>query len=225
MADITLFKKIADLVTGLIKGQLNSPGGLAATISFPLAEAPIETNSVSESDDIDWTNLSSRINKRFTVKEALYLHSWDAMHVPSEEEKKAIVEIANLVEKAADIIAQKTGTKALVQVHAWMRPEKANIPGSKWDGHDYNRFIYETQVWKDLTPEEKAKKHVPNSPHKTGHAVDFHISGFEGAINCAKIRQILLPHLEELGLRMEDLHGGWVHLDNLPVIHLRFFKP
>jgi hypothetical protein len=233
MADFTLLKKIADLVTGLIKGQINSKDGLAATMSFPLMEAPVrnpaqnasEPVELPESHEIDWTNPSSRINKRFTVKEALFLPSWGVMHVPSEDEKKAIVEIANLVEKAADIIAQKTGTKGLVSVHAWMRPEKANCPGSKWDGHDYNRYIYETQVWKDLTPEEKAKKHVPNSPHKTGHAIDFHISGFEGAANCAKIRQILLPHLEELGLRMEDLNGGWVHLDNLPVIHLRFFKP
>lgn len=175
--------------------------------------------------ELDWNDLQSRINKYFSVKEALFLPSWGVAHVPSEDEKKAILEIAAGVEMAADVIAAALGKPVHVSVHAWMRPEKANCPGSQWDGQDYNRYIYETQVWKDLTPAQKAEKKVPLSPHRTGHAIDFHIIGFEGVEGCAKIRQILLPKLEELGLRMEDIVGGWVHLDNLPVIHLRFFKP
>lgn len=187
-------------------------------------KAPIQTPIVVQ-NEIDWSNPKSKITPRFSVSEALTLPSWGVMHVPSDEEKKAIIGICEKVGKAADILEKIIGRKVSISVHAFMRPEKANIPGSKWDGMDYNRYIYETQVWKDLTPEEKVKKKVPKSPHRTGHAIDFHIIGFEGAVKCAQIRQMLLPHLEELGLRMEDLNGGWVHLDDMAVVNKRFFKP
>lgn len=175
--------------------------------------------------ELDWNDPVSRLSEYFFVKDALFLNSWGTSHNPSEEEKQAILGIANDVSKAAKVIEKALGKSVLFKVHAWMRPEHANCPGTKWDGMDYNRYIYETQVWKDLTSAQKAEKRVPQSPHRTGHAIDFHIVGFEGPEGCAKIRQILLPHLEELGLRMEDISGGWVHLDNLPVIHSRFFKP
>lgn len=220
-------KKIVDQIIQAIMGFLgkNAPAELAKPVApilvkdvpvqVPVAEAP--------QANIDWTNPKSKITSRFSVGEALMLQSWGVMHVPSEDEKSAIVGIAIGVGKAADILEQKLGRHVSINVHAFMRPEKANIPGSEWDGHDYNRYIYETQVWKDLTPEEKAKKIVPHSPHRTGHAIDFHIVGYEGPDKCQEIREILAPHLEELGLRMEKIHGGWVHLDDLPVVNERWF--
>lgn len=186
---------------------------------------PVQPVKVQIEPEVNWNDPKSKLSENFSVKEALYLPSWGAQHVPSEEEKKAIKGIAEKVTKAINILEKKLGKQLQVSVHAWMRPGQANIPGSKWNGGDYNRYIYETQVWKNLTPEQKAQKKVPNSPHKTGHAIDFHIVGYEGKAKCAEIRQLLLPHLEELGLRMEDLEGGWVHLDDLPVVHNRFFKP
>ena len=221
MENSSFLQKLLDFVASLIKKQADSPQGISASISFPLVEAPKE----QPKPEIDWSNPNAKISARFTVKEALLLQSWGVMHVPSEDEKKAILAIAEKVEKAADIVAQKLGVKALVSVHAWIRPGKANCPGSKWNGYDYNRYVYVTQVFKGLTQEEISKKHIPESPHKTGHAVDFHIVGFEGPEGCAKIRAVLLPELEALGIRMEDRDGGWVHLDDLPVIHSRFFKP
>lgn len=194
-------------------------------VANKIATEPLKPADTTNKIAIDWSDPKAKITSRFSVGEALTLQSWGVIHVPSEEEKAAIVGISNAAGKAMDVLEKIIGRHVSINVHAFMRPEKANIPGSKWDGMDYNRYIYETQVWKDLTPEEKAKKTVPKSPHRTGHAIDFHIGGFEGAEKCAQIRQMLLPHLEELGLRMEDLNGGWVHLDNLPVVHARFFKP
>lgn len=192
-------------------------------------EAPKQDNSqnkeVKMENNIDWSNPHSKIAPRFSVGEALTLQSWGVMHVPTEEEKIAMIVIANKVCKAADMLEQKLGKKVIINVHAFMRPEKANIPGSKWDGMDYNRFIYEEQVWANLTPEEKAKKTVPKSPHRSGRAIDFHISGYEGAEKCQEIRLLLAPNLEELGLRMEKIKGPWIHLDDLPVVHDRWFTP
>lgn len=192
----------------------------AKEVAKPVAEVAVQVPA-----GVDWSDPKSRLSANFSVGEALTLPSWHVMHTPSESEKAAIQGIATKVSKAIAVVSAAIGHDAHASVHAWMRPGVATIPGSEWDGKDYNRYIYETQVWKDLTPEEKAAKRVPDSPHKTGHAIDFHIVGFEGKEGCAKIRAILLPHLEELGLRMEDLDGGWVHLDDLPVGHARFFKP
>lgn len=214
MADKNLINKLFDLVLPFLQKKA------IEQVSAPVA--PVEVNIEPE---IDWTNPACKIVSRLSVKDALLLPSWGAYHVPSEDEKAAMLGIAKKVNNVIDKLSLQLGKELHINVHAWMRPEKANIPGSKWDGKDYNRYIYETQVWKDLTPEEKALKKVPNSPHKTGHAIDFHIVGYEGKEKCAEIRKLLLPLLEEFGLRMEDLDGGWVHLDDLPVIHLRFFKP
>lgn len=213
-----IFSKLIDLAASFLskKAADTAQAAPAAPVAQPAPEAP---------KGIDWANPACQISRHFKIKEALLLPSWSAYHSPSEEEKEAIQGIADKVEKALDVISQAIGHEAHVDVHAWMRPAVASIPGNKWDGKDYNRYIYETQVWKDLSPEEKAKKSVPNSPHKTGHAIDFHVIGFEGKEGCAKIRAILEPKLEELGLRMEDISGGWVHLDDLPVGNKRFFKP
>jgi putative chitinase len=61
-----------------------------------------------------------------------------------------------------------------------------------------------------------------NSAHTKGMACDFHVGG----MTCDEVRNKLLPKLEELGLRMEDLPGSnWVHVDNRYQGGKRFFKP
>lgn len=225
--DKNMLDQIIQLILGIFgkKSAAPAPAPVQATIVVQNPPKVESQTTIVVQNPIDWSNPKSKITPRFSVKEALELQSWGALHVPSEDEKKAIVGICEKVEKAADVLEKIIGRKVSISVHAFIRPEKANIPGSQWDGKDYNRYVYETQVWKNLTAEEKAKKTVPKSPHRTGHAIDFHIVGFEGKEKCAQIRQMLLPHLESLSLRMEDLDGGWVHLDDLPVVNKRFFKP
>lgn len=223
-AILGFFKKqataeIAKPVAEIVMKQVTQTPKVVQNEEKPAVQTPLVVQT------IDWSDPKAKITPRFSVGEALTLQSWGVMHVPSEEEKAAIISIAEGVGKAADVLEAALGRHVSINVHAFMRPEKANVPNSKWNGYDYNRYIYETQVWKDLTPEQKATKKVPKSPHRTGHAIDFHIIGFEGKEGCAKIRAMLLPHLESLGLRMEDIDGGWVHLDNLPVVNKRFFKP
>lgn len=223
--DNELLSKIIDLVISFFKAKALPAIEKAAVKEVSKPVAPIQVQIEPSQPEIDWSNPNARLSANFSVKEALTLNSWHAMHAPSDQEKEAIKGIALKVTKAIYVLARETGKEIHVNVHAWMRPEVANIPGSEWNGKDYNAWIYNNEVWKDLTPEERSKKHVPNSPHKTGHAIDFHVMGYEGKEGCAKIRTILLPHLESLGLRMEDLNGGWVHLDDLPVKVNRFFKP
>lgn len=224
-----LLKQGLELLSTLLKtkGVEKVANTVAKEVSKPVApvEVTIEPAKPAEQPAIDWKNPKSRISPNFTVSEALTLPSWGVMHEPSEAEKEAIKNIGEKVSKIVAAVAKKLGKDLHVSVHAWMRPGAAHIPGSQWDGKDYNRYIYETQVWKGLSPEEMAKKTVPNSPHKTGHAIDFHIVGYEGKAKCSEMRALMLPLLQEFGLRMENMEGGWIHLDDLPVVTNRFFKP
>lgn len=221
MADKSFLQQIIDLGLSFLTKKT------VQEVTKPVAPVHVNVDPVAAptAPVLDWNDPASKVSAHFTVKEATYLNSWATSHHPTDEQKAAILGIAAGVERAIAVIEKEIGKAIHINVHAWMRPDQAICPGTQWDGKDYNRYIYETQVWKDLTPAQKAEKHVPLSPHRTGHAVDFHVIGFEGKEGCLKIRQILVPHLEELGLRMEDLDGGWVHLDDLPVVHSRFFKP
>jgi hypothetical protein len=150
---------------------------------------------------INWDNPKEKISKHFTVKEATYLPSWDIYHKPSEEEKKEILKLANIMDEIRDRIGKP------VAVHVWIRPKKVNCPGHARDGQDYNLFIG-----------SKSTK----SGHIFGQAIDFHISGIP---NCSDVREMILPWLEEFDIRMEDIQGGWVHIDTKEVKYNRFFKP
>lgn len=61
-----------------------------------------------------------------------------------------------------------------------------------------------------------------HSSHIKGEAMDWHAEG----LDCDKVRELLIPSLESLGMRMEDRPGSnWIHTDISKVISHRFFKP
>jgi hypothetical protein len=61
-----------------------------------------------------------------------------------------------------------------------------------------------------------------NSYHVRGLACDFQVRNMH--INDAK--DALKPHLERLNIRMEDIKGNWIHIDQGdPGSSKRFFKP
>ena len=154
--------------------------------------------------EVNWLDPKAKVSKYFTVHECTFLPSWRIYHQPSEEEKKTIIEFA----KTMDIVRERIGKP--ITVHVWIRPKSVNAPGSDRHGQDYNLFIG-----------SKSTK----SGHIFGNACDFHVSGYIGPEKCAEIRAKIMPWLEELDIRMEDINGGWVHLDSKPVGSKRFFKP
>lgn len=163
-----------------------------------VTEIPIEVKQ--EAVQIDWTNPSSKISKYFTVKEALFLPSWNCYHNPSEQEKTNILLMAEQMDKIREFLQKP------IRVHCWIRPV-LNQPEHVRHGQDYNAFV----------------KGARMSAHKTGEAVDWSIAG----ANCDELRKKLLPKLEQFDLRMEDLPGSnWVHTDRRkPNNNIRFFKP
>ena len=153
---------------------------------------------------INWNDPKCKISKYFTVHEATFLPSWRIYHLPSDEEKEEIVKLAKVLDKLREKL-----NKPFI-VHCWMRPKKVNCQSSPRHGQDYNVFIGSRST---------------KSGHIFGQAVDFHVSGMAGPNGCNLVRQEIMPELEKLDIRMEDIQGGWVHIDTKPVGHKRFFRP
>jgi len=127
------------------------------------------------------------------------------MHRPTLVQQMNILDLAQRLEELRKLLGGHP-----FNIHCWMRPNPTITEGPR-NGQDYNSFVGST---------------APNSGHLTGKAVDFHVRGFHGQGGCAEMRQRILPHLDALGLRMEDINGAWIHLDTKPVgSRGRFFKP
>ena len=149
---------------------------------------------------INWSDRKAKLSEHFVVGEATYLPSWGCYHMPSEEEKKSILEICQKLEKIRKILGKP------IKVHVWIRPSKLNNPKNPQHGKDYNKAI----------------GGAPRSAHRLGKAVDWHAKG----ISCDKVRKILASELEKLKIRMENNKGkNWIHIDTYPVKKNRFFKP
>lgn len=159
---------------------------------------------VCDWQQVDWADGGTLISTSFTVHEALFLPSWRVYHIPSDEEKQEIMKTAAAMQRIRELFNRP------VVVHCWMRPTCTNAPGTRYHGRNYNRHIGSRSM---------------RSAHIFGRAVDFHVSGMAGIAGCAAARNIILPYLEPWNLRMEDIEGGWVHIDTNPVIRSRFFKP
>ena len=69
---------------------------------------------------IDWANPASKISKYFKVKEALWLPQWNKLHVPTEDEKKNIIAMAEKMDLVRDFI------QFPITINCWMRPTEYN---------------------------------------------------------------------------------------------------
>lgn len=151
---------------------------------------------------IKWDDPKSKISKYFTVHEALYLPSWELHHIPSEQEKAAIINMAQKM----DLVREYLGNAIIV--HCWIRPKSVNQPKSaRYHLKNYNA----------------ACGGAPGSAHMEGIAVDFHVA----KMTCDEARHLLVSKLDEFKIRMEDISGNWVHVDmrNPAPKKSRFFKP
>lgn len=168
-------------------------------VAAPVLSKVVEPTSTQQT--VDWSNPTSKISEHFTVKDALWLPSWQVMHIPSEEEKSNILKHAKNMDKIRDFL----GTP--IRVHCWLRPV-LNHPDSPYDGKDYNAFI----------------KGAKNSAHKLGLATDW-----DAGEKCIDTINKILSNkkLEELNLRMENNgpNPSWVHIDCMPVVSNRYFIP
>jgi len=149
---------------------------------------------------IDWNNPKSLISKHFTVKDALYLPSWEIYHSPSKEEKDNILKTVEKMELIREVLGKP------IIVNCWIRPNYVNCPKSTYHGKSYNAMV----------------GGAPKSAHIFGLAVDFRVI----SMTASEARTLLVTELERLGIRMENHSGSWTHIDLYPPVNKnRFFRP
>lgn len=153
---------------------------------------------------IDWSDPTEKISEFFTVKEALWLPQWNRMATEADgltmEIKANIVYFAR---EKMDPVRRIVGKTIIVK--NWFRPDL------------YNKLIGGARL----------------SLHKLGLAGDWYTDvdgdGDKDGEDCDNLKAMLLPHLETLGIRMEDNGAGarWIHNDGkfVPAGGNRFFKP
>jgi hypothetical protein len=149
---------------------------------------------------IDWNNPKCNISEHFTVHDATYLPRWQCYHQPSDEEKATILRTAETMEKVREVLGKP------LNVHCWIRPTSVNNSTS-YHGKNYNATV----------------GGATHSAHITGEAVDFNPIG----LDCGQAREVLLPELDKLQVRMENREGPWVHIDIRQPLpgHPRYFRP
>jgi uncharacterized protein YcbK (DUF882 family) len=173
----------------------------------PKPEKPME----NEKKEIDWTDLSSKISKYFTVKEAIWL----------PQENRACSE-----DELSDEIKEN-----LIATFQWMDTVREYFGKPITVTICLRTMAYHIDLYKRINEKNKAagkpEVKVPmGSMHPKGKAVDFVVKG----MTCDEVKKKILDEnkLEEWNLRLEDNGQGanWIHLDDRePGPGGRFFKP
>lgn len=92
---------------------------------------------VKSKNQVNWANPKEKISKYFTVGEALWLPRIKSYHIPTEEEKQNILDIAEKL----DVIRELWGKP--MTVSSWIRPESYNrsIGGAGKSAHIDGRAV------------------------------------------------------------------------------------
>ncbi len=153
-------------------------------------------------NEIDWTNPVEKITDHFTVKDALWLHSWNRL--ATEKDGLNMMTKFNICKSAEWMEDVRYILKCPIFIKSWYRPLAYNL----------------------------AIGGATQSMHMAGRAVDFWCDkngdGVKNGADCDQIKEILKYYLVQYDLRMEDNGTGarWIHLDDKKVPKgSRFFKP
>lgn len=147
-------------------------------------------------EQINWEYGTSHVSTHFTVRDLIYLPQWARLANESDGLTEEVKH--NLINLAAKM--------------EMVRHYLNDVPIISHCG--YRPTLYNALV-----------KGAPHSEHLLGCALDFNVEGMESAEDCLKVRQILLPKLEEFGLRCENREGIWIHLDTGTPHSNRYFIP
>ena len=133
--------------------------------------------------------------KFFKWKEVLLLPSWGVYHIPSDQEYQNIISLITKI----DVLHKHFGKG--INVHCCIRPSKANCPGSKYNGMDYNSHVGGVS----------ASSHIP------GLAIDFDVTGM--TVDAVMVEAA--KHLNDWELSWEKngsaVGRNWCHAQNKKV--------
>lgn len=173
----------------------------------PPAVDTLLPEETKEETKIDWSNPEAKISKYFTVKEAILLRNWDRLADETDGLNEKIKnELIRIFRETMDPIRELLGRPVFIK--SAYRPKKYNVSigGATRSAHMADRGYAAVDFWTDADG-------------------DGELTGQD----CDAIKEILMPLLEKMNIRMEDNGKGarWVHVDNKPVAPggNRFFLP
>lgn len=148
---------------------------------------------------IDWKNPKTKLSKHFTVKEAIWLPAWGRL--------------------ANDADGLGEDAKAALIGMFWVMDKVREFVGLPIVVH----CAFRPQLYNKLVGGAEKSAHMARMEHgRLIAAVDFHAKGEPPN----ETRILLLPKLNELDVRMEDLPGSnWVHVDTQRPGSTRYFRP
>ena len=161
---------------------------------------------------INWTNLLDKISQYFQVREAIYLPKWGRLANPTdgftEDSQIALIALFQTMDKVYELLGVP------IIVHCAFRSPKYNVLVNGADGSahiarlslvDGKKYYIAACDWHPVYPDMNESQ------------------------CCDHARPILEPHLESLGLRLENNPKGspWIHTDSRPIPKggSRIFKP
>lgn len=160
-----------------------------------------------------------RNSKYFTWHEALWLNKWQRYANESDGLTQIVLDSIEHFVTNLNIVRESLAVPFIV--HVWYRPVKYNaeIGGATKSSH-----IIATPL--PILP----PPHLDAGKELCSVAVDFHpVFTSSVMVDCKLGREKIIAGdlLNKLGLRMENNGetASWIHLDNAPVIHERYFKP
>lgn len=148
-------------------------------------------------ESIDWTEPSCKISQYFTVKDAIFLNNWGRLGRESDgltvEIKRSLWLFAN---EKMDTIRRFIGRA--IYVKSWWRPKKYNI--------EIGGASYSSHMAVEVDTDECA----------CDWWADMDGDGDKDGADCDAIKALLMPKLQEFGVRMENNGKGakWIHNDN-----------
>lgn len=162
---------------------------------------------MKEEKAIDWTDPKAKISKYFTVGEAIMLREWNRLANESDGLNEHVkTQLTRIFNEQMDWIREFLNRPVFIK--SAYRPKQYNISigGAAKSAHMCEEGYAAVDFWCD----------VDGDGDKDGE-------------DCDKIKELLMPKLEERNVRMEDNGKGarWIHIDNkpLPIGGNRFFKP
>ena len=106
-------------------------------------------------ENVNWAMPDAKISKYFTVREALWLNSWNKMALPDAEQRKNIYRMALKMDEIREFIGVP------LYITSWLRPSEynAHIGGSKRSYHMKGLAV--DFVSKRMSAEDMRQKLLP----------------------------------------------------------------
>lgn len=200
-------KFVIEILSKMFGGQAPSIEQKPLQPSVPKIPPPPVELPKNPMQNIDWSNPKSKLSKYFSVEEAIFLREWNRLATAEDGLNDHVKEqLVRIFVEVMDPIRELVGRP--IYIKSAYRPKAYNVAigGAQFSAHMCTAEYAAVDWWTDADGD-----------------------GDKDGKDCDDLKQLLMPRLESMKIRMEDNGPGarWIHVDNkpIPIGGNRFFKP